>query len=122
MHVVDPGHCYLFDGYDGALHQEVRFMKRIGDNYPGNIKAYGGTNCQELLRVLIDRVKYLDQQKPCEEDKLILYHLRNALYLFELRAFMRNREGKTWPQGSSDTIEDRSTCSHCGHISCKYLK
>lgn len=114
MRVIDPGHHYVVDGYDDALHaQPILFLKRVGENYPGNTYAYGGTNCQELLRVLIDRVKYLDRQKPCNENVLILANLRSALRLFETRAArMHDVTVNVWPENIEDMPADKTT----GHI------
>ena len=54
MEIIDPGHCYKPDTYDGYITETIVFMKREGVNYPFNIGHYAGTNCQEVLRILID--------------------------------------------------------------------
>lgn len=120
MRVLDPGHRYTVDGYDapGKMDQLVTFMKREGVGYPGNKGTYPGTNCQELLRVLIDRVKYLDKQIPCFANLLVLSHLRNALYLFEYRA--ATNHGMVFKEPPLNTIEDCHTCLTCGHIQCHH--
>lgn len=115
MQVVDKGHCYLVDSYDGGPQQQVRFMKRLGDKYPGNLDAYWGTNCQELLRVLIDRVKYLDGQAHCFHNWLCIRLLRTTLYLFEHRAAKRHNRKLHLGRW---TIESHPACKICGHIQC----
>lgn len=126
MRVIDPGHKYLVDCYDhtpeGHMGQAVTFMKREGAEYPGNVGAYPGTNCQELLRVLIDRVKYLNNQQPCLSNKYILSDLREALRAFEDRAAIRH---DIWNEvgiriSTADSIETLPTCTTCGHIYCKH--
>jgi hypothetical protein len=109
MKTLDPGHVYQVDVYDGDETHFIKFMKREGVGYPGNIGTHAGTNCQELLRVLIDRVRYLDNQIPCEENKKVIDILIEALLLFEFRAIKRHGD-----------VEKLSTCSICGHILCMH--
>ena len=60
---------------------------------------HSGYTCQEVLRVLIDRVKYLDDEQAWTGNTEILYHLRSALLLFEHRAAMRHvANGELWPE------------------------
>jgi hypothetical protein len=84
MKVIDPGHVYHVNNYDGDGSQEITFVKRFRntDNHEGTIN-------QELLRVLIDRVQFLDAEAPWEGNKDILHHLRMALVLHESRALFR---------------------------------
>lgn len=122
MRTHDRGHWYALQVYDrnrSSIPSEtwLRFMKRVGEGYPGNDgPPYSGTNCQEILRVLIDRVKYLDGQIPCSENAEILGHLRQALLLFEQRAARRHgRELSV----SADQVEDEPACPQCGHVRCE---
>lgn len=48
-----------------------------------------GTSNQEVLRALIDRVKYLNNELPHSFNKEIIYHLRKALALHEARHLTR---------------------------------
>lgn len=125
MTSVDKGHLYLVQGYDGSVDQPIRFMKRLGPRYPGNLgPAYGGTNCQELLRVLIDRVIYLERQEHAEENYRIINHLRNALRWFEDRA--ARIHSSTTPGLGAElikkvgkvNIELLPPCRTCGHVVC----
>jgi hypothetical protein len=66
--VIDPGHEYELASLDGEKAVRLTFVKRIGARYPGNKgPSYSGTNCQEVLRVLIDRagIVYLTQGDLC---------------------------------------------------------
>lgn len=116
MKCLDPGHLYEIEGYDGGAPQAVRFMKRVGADYPFNDSAYGGTNCQEVLRVLIDRVRYLDRQQSCRENEEIVEHLRAALLLFETRA--AERHGKNLTETAMRDIVAEMACATCGHVCC----
>lgn len=96
MEVINPGHSYIVENYDGDGYQIIYFLKRVGNGYPFNEPpAHRGTNCQEVLKVLIDRVQYLDKQIACDENKLIIKNLQSALWLFEKRAALRH--GKDFP-------------------------
>lgn len=117
MIVIDRGHEYAMRRYDGPGWEYLRFLKREGPGFPGNVGHYSGTNCQEVLRVLIDRVKYLDKQVPCSENAMILSNLRHALLFFEKRA--ADRHGLRLMYGNGN-IEDELTCSQCGHIVCEH--
>jgi hypothetical protein len=120
MRVITPGHHYLLDVYDGRGSMGLRFMKRVGEGYPGNTGSpHEGTNCQEVLRALIDRVQYLHSQSPCEENEEIRSHLRTALLLFEERA-ARIRGDTSLRDRSNYLIEAEPTCKVCGHIGEKH--
>src|SRR3954469_9063701 len=98
--ILDAGHRYWLEVLDivgdsrkGA--EMLTFVKRQGPRYPGNSSYYPGTNCQEVLRALIDRVKHLNGQAADEHNAAILRSLREALWLFESRA--AKRYGRTLP-------------------------
>lgn len=124
MKVLDPGHTFELASYSGSPPDDVagfpnvlKFMKREGPGYPGNVGHYEGTNCQEVLRALISRVKYLDTQVACEHNQMVLLDLRHALWLFERRAAARHgREVRFFHPNWA--IEDEPTCRRCGHIEC----
>lgn len=116
MKVLDPGHVYVIAEYDGGGTQNLRFMKREGPGYPYNEGSHPGTNCQEILRVLIDRVKYLQRQVPCAENEIILGSLRSVLIAFESRA--ARRHGRELMLPFNQSIEDVKSCPRCGHINC----
>lgn len=124
MKVIDPGHIYVLETYDKLLptteHDiELTFMKRIGDNYPNNGGfPFPGTNCQEVIRVLIDRVEYLDNQHPSEHNKRIRTYLRAALREFEIRARARRDQPYIYWWAETIGIEKLLTCSICGHVKC----
>lgn len=83
-----------------------------GDPHPG-------TNCQELIRILIDRTRYLNAQIPHENNKAIMHHLRAALWLFEDRVAERHGFASHDFDFTTEDIELEPTCKTCGHIICK---
>lgn len=118
MKVIDKGHDYEIDNYDGIGKQRITFMKREGANYPFNVGHYKGTNLQEVIRVLIDRVKYLNTQISCDENSRLIYSLRKNLLNLESRTARRHGWDLN-PQVSNIEIEDIPVCKTCGHIQCK---
>ncbi len=125
MKIQDPGHGYLLDQLDtkpSSLtgenpRQSLIFVKREGENYPGNIGHYPGVTSQEVTRALIDRQKYTNNQQPCSENTMALYHYRMAIWYLENRA-RRIRGESQFPALIRDHIETIPTCSTCGHIEC----
>lgn len=90
MKVLDPGHVYLLEGL-GGNDQTLTFIKRSGGAIQYE-KEWPGLQTQEVLRALIDRSKYLNGIIPCTETEDAVYHMRMALYFYELRAWRRKQE------------------------------
>lgn len=118
----DKGHRYALTSYsfknDGPTDTafDLIFVKKIGEGYPGNKPPeFQGTNCQEVLRALIARCKYLYNQIPCVETESSLYYLRRALFAFELRA-ARIKDAKLPETVFLHDIEMQPHCFSCGHI------
>jgi len=129
MRVVDPGHRYVLHELDSAqpdnlgphsLTAELRFVKREGEGYPGNVGHYCGTTTQEVLRALIDRIQYVNGQIPDDRNDDVLYHLRCAIYQLEARAAERHKRFAAFlAKVSIDAIETLPTCEKCNHIGCR---
>ncbi len=97
MRVIDPGHIYEFDHLDGKLKQRLIFVKRIGENYPGNEPpSHEGVIIQEVLRGLIDRVQHLNQQKPSAWNGVVIQSFRLAFNALEARAAEQHDRDYTW--------------------------
>ncbi len=121
MEVLDRGHLYAMETIDGGRTAILQFVKRCDppEKYPGNSGSYPGVIIQEVLRVLIDRVKYLDNQVPAPENEDILIHLRESFWSLERRA--HRRHGSAIPVLSKH-IEEYEPCSTCGHIFCTWCE
>ena len=115
MTVLDPGHRYELHHFDGSAIEVLQFVKREGPGYPGNCGHYEGTNIQEVLRALIERLQYLDKQIHHRCNDVSIYNLRNVIRLLEIRA--AERHGRPVPMFTYD-IETMPTCVGCGHIGC----
>ena len=131
MRVLDPGHSYALDALEPAggraFGQILRFVKRVGEGYPGNEEPpHPGVQTQEVLRALIDRTKYVREQSRQlgDEDSVLdnedlIEKLREALWILEERAARRHK--RPWPVlGIRDgEIEHAPTCQRCGHVGCE---
>lgn len=94
---------------------DLLFVKRIGTKYPGNKgEPHLGTNLQEVLRACIDRLKYLQNQNPCEENPMIIKNLQTSIWMLENRA--ARLHNRTIRVGSYVGIEHFPICEKCGHI------
>jgi len=120
MEIVDPGHEYLLNAIDGGEPQSLTFVKREGENYPGNTGAHPGILTQEALRACLDRALYMNAQASCAETDIIISSLRTAIFAFEVRA-ARCRETNIMLANLSD-IDKHPTCPICGHIQCDFSR
>ena len=116
MKVLDPGHSYLLDALDGDAVQRLTFVKREGDKYPGNVGSHSGTTMQEVLRVLVERAKYVYRQTPCEETKQCIFMWERSILLLEQRA--ARRHGRELTVDFQDVIDGVDKCDACGHVGC----
>lgn len=84
MKVLKAGHIYELDHLDGSGKTLIHFVER---SYPHkeDKTENEGVQSQELLRVLIDRTKYLDKELPHPLNADIIGHLRLALQGYEAR-------------------------------------
>lgn len=116
MKIIDPGHAYALAVLDGNGYEFLKFVKRVGAKYPGNEWPHPGTNIQEVLRVLIDRIQFLDSQQPeLQHNWRAVEHLRAALRHMEYRA--AEKHNRRYPV-LINRVETMVTCGKCGHIGC----
>ena len=78
--ILDNGHKYQLHYIDGEYPQVLQFVKRYDENnpkkYPGNFSRYPGTTLQSVIRVLIDRLYYLQNQVWSIENFIIIKLLK----------------------------------------------
>lgn len=124
MRVIEDGHIFMLRELDGGDEQVLKFVKRVGEGYPGNCgEPYPGTTTQEVLRALIARTKYVQGQASTlgdidsvTDNQEIIRLLQQAILVLELRADRRaGRQEKTL---SPEGIEKYGVCLSCGHIGC----
>lgn len=117
MKVLDPGHMYELDSLDGREPFILRFVKRKGERYPGNTGSYSGPTSQEVLRAVLDRLAYVDQQAPHPANILTSHYLQCAIWCLEERH--ANIHGRTLVEYSPTAVARMQTCFFCGHVLCE---
>src|SRR5712675_2116787 len=114
MYCIDPGHSYellMLDGIStGCL---LTFVKRVGDKFPGNTTSYPGTTMQEVLRAVIDRAEYVNNQIPCKETQEVIRLCTEAVFQLEKRAAIRH--GREIDFTTNEAVHG-DLCTTCGHI------
>jgi len=116
MIVLDDDHTqYETACYDGVAAPQLIQFTLWGK---GGVVLDAGTTCEELLRVLIDRVKHLNDKQASEIHTRTLGFLRMALMGLELRAAEKN--GIRLVTLDFNNIESITVCPVCGHIACEH--
>ena len=118
MEIIDPGHKYRLLSLDGDIEQILTFVKRSEppEKYPGNTNSYPGTTSQDVIRALLDRARYVNQQIPFAENEIVIELLQTCLWLLESRA---KRTHSEFLASSPHTIEQEKLCATCGHVECQ---
>jgi len=114
MKVIDPGHHYALNvlDYGPDAITSIRFVKRVGPKYPGNVGASSGTTLQEVLRACHDRLGYVGRQLPCWQTTACRWLLGLVVWLLEWRA--ARRHGRLIPCMREAVYG--YTCWRCGHV------
>lgn len=79
---LDQGHKYIMRNKHNTGIQTIQFVKDADAPVDGIIM-------QQLIKVLLDRIRYLDCQMPSEYNKDISNHLSKALIALETRHLNR---------------------------------
>lgn len=81
--VLDAGHTYMVTGG-----QKIQFIKRTA----GVLVSEGTTN-EELLQVLINRTRFLNDKFPCRENSIAIQKMEETLMWFNERTAKRIEQG-----------------------------
>jgi len=101
MRMVDDGHVYDLEQLGTEDKHRLTFIKRSGGAVSYD-QEWPGLQTQEVLRALIDRTLYLHDILPCAETLDAVYHMRMALYNYELRAWRRKTVDVNRKDGEHD--------------------
>jgi hypothetical protein len=100
MKVIDAGHRYELDhfesyGLPGLPVQTLQFIKKEPIvNVDAELQTVtDGTTNEEVLRVLIDRMRYLQGRFACRENAIVITKLEEALMWLEKRTADRKSRG-----------------------------
>ena len=94
-----PGHTYELSNFENkdVQGQILRFIHKEPNENNELITISDGTTNEEILEVLIDRIKFLNNKFPCFENESAIEHLEFALFQLNERTrkrVERNVEGK----------------------------
>lgn len=104
MKVLTEGHKYELDhfenfGLPGVPVQTLQFIEKVPVSEGSTeLKTVNdGTTNEEVLKVLINRMQYLNAKFPCRENAIVITKLEESLMWLEKRTadrVKRNVEGK----------------------------
>jgi len=101
MKVLTEGHLYSLAYFEDqkSLPQTIQFIQKVPTS-PGSTDletVSDGTTNEEVLAMMIDRMKYLQAKFPCRENAIVITKLEESLMWLNKRTEdrkARNVEGK----------------------------
>jgi len=97
MKVLTEGHKYIMDNFEHDDTQHViQFIEKVPvEGSAGGVleTVHNGTTNEEVLRVLIDRMQYLQGKFPCRENAIVITNLEESLMWLEKRTADRQARG-----------------------------
>lgn len=104
MKILTEGHKYELDhfesyGLDGCPVQTIQFIEKrpVTEGSTELVTVNDGTTNEEVLKMLINRLNYLNSKFPCRENSIALTKLDEALLWLNKRTadrIARNVEGQ----------------------------
>lgn len=93
MKVLDEGHQYLLESFQGNPDeaQGLQFIKKV--QKMSGVSITDGTTNEEVLKMLIDRMNYLQSKFSCRENAIVITKLEEALMWLEKRTADRVERG-----------------------------
>jgi len=94
MKCVDNGHRYELDSMDGTNPQFIQFIKKeLNEDTREFETVEDGTTNEEVLAVVIDRMRSLQAKASCRQNALAITKLEEALMWLNDRTADRERRG-----------------------------
>ena len=92
MKVLHDHHKYELASFEGGEPQVIQFIEKekVGDTFE---TINDGTTNEEILEMLIDRMKGLLAKLPSYETQHALFHVESALLWLEKRTNDRRKRG-----------------------------
>lgn len=92
MKIIKEGHKYELDAFEGTNPQAVQFIQKV--NKDGTlITEIDGTTNEEVLKMLINRLHFLNGWVYDSNNAEAILHLENALNCLHARTADRLRRG-----------------------------
>lgn len=99
MKVLIPGHRYELENVEGSPAQVIQFIQKEPKKGPLGlynkqvVTVCDGTTNEELMAVLIHRLKTVNERFPCRENAISITKLEEALMWQEKRTAERKARG-----------------------------
>lgn len=97
MKVIVEGHTYELERnevkLDGYPVERLQFINKVKQEDGSLVLVADGTTNEEVLRVLIDRMNYLQKRVPCRENAIVITKLEESLMWLEKRTADRKARG-----------------------------
>lgn len=106
MRILTPGHKYELADFENSpapgqilqfiergKRKDAPFMSPAGSDPEEFITYHNGTTNEEVLEMLINRMKHLNGLFPCKENACCITHLEEALMWLEKRTRDRVKRG-----------------------------
>jgi len=92
MKVLTPGHRYQLNHFEAPnTFQVLQFIEKQGPEPLRTIND--GTTNEEVLAMLIDRLRFLQAKFPCRENAIALTHFETGLMWLNERTKERQTRG-----------------------------
>jgi hypothetical protein len=95
MNVISPGHKYELASFEGGAPQVIQFIEKIPGSLPSSslVTVNDGTTNEEVLAMMIDRMKHLQEKFPCRENAIVITKLEESLMWLNKRTADRKARG-----------------------------
>lgn len=97
MKVLTPGHRYELDNFINPElpGQIVQFIQKKPDpEAPENlITEFDGAYTEDVIEMVIDRMKFLNESFPCRENAQVITKLEEAIHWLDHRTKNRIKRG-----------------------------
>jgi hypothetical protein len=103
MKIITTGHKYELASFENGPAQTLQFIEKVMAPVQSEqvshalVTVNDGTTNEEVLRVLIDRLQYLNGKFPCRENAIVITKLEESLMWLNKRTAdrqARSVEGK----------------------------
>jgi hypothetical protein len=91
MKVLTPGHKYQLSQFEHPDHFQI--LQFIEKKHPSMETVNDGTTNEEVLAVLIDRLRTMGEKLPCRENSIAITKCEEALMWLNKRTAERKARG-----------------------------
>lgn len=95
MKILTEGHRYELASFENGPAQTLQFIEKVptAEGSKELRTVNDGTTNEEVLRVLINRLQFLNGKFPCRENAIVITKLEESLMWLEKRTQDRHARG-----------------------------